>query len=183
MKLEWRTPIVCKAIADNFKELRTVMDLGCALGNYIQGFLDMGIEAWGVEGSPAVLRELVVPQHRVIIGDLRKPFHPGNLRFRYDLVMCFEVVEHIEAEYVDTLCNNFAVFSDKVLITAAKPGQKGHYHVNCQPREYWEEKMARIGYISVREKAEEIRNSFTERHRREIAVYCNNLIYFEKDIK
>ena len=31
-------------------------------------------------------------------------------------------------------------------MTHALPGQGGHHHVNCQPPEYWIEKMARRGY-------------------------------------
>jgi hypothetical protein len=51
--------------------------------------------------------------------------------------------------------------------------------VNCQPKEYWEYKMHNLGYLSNRKKVEEIKESFTKKERKEIAVYCNNLIYFE----
>lgn len=179
MKLNWRIPIVCKAILDNFK-IDSIIDLGCARGDYIQGFLEAGIDAWGIEGSPAAIRELLVPEHKVMIGDLRKPFNIANFRRKYDLAMCFEVVEHVEEEYSDIMCENFTKVSDKVLVTAARPGQGGHYHMNCQPKEYWEEKMAKFGYRSDREKAEKIKKSFTKKERKEIAVYCNNLIYFKK---
>ena len=40
--------------------------------------------------------------------------------------------------------------------------------------------MHKFGYTSNRKKAEEIKKSFTKKERKEIAVYCNNLIYFEK---
>lgn len=176
MKLNWRIPIVCKAILDNF-DVKSIMDLGCARGDYIQGFLEAGIDAWGIEGSPACIRELLCPEHRVQIGDLRQPF---NLDRRYDLAMCFEVVEHVEEEFADIMCENFAKVSDKVLVTAARPGQGGHYHMNCQPKEYWEYKMFQLGYTSNRKKAEGIKMSFTGKHRKEINAYCNNLIYFEK---
>ena len=43
--------------------------------------------------------------------------------------------------FLDTLANGRIV-----AITHALPGQGGHHHVNCQPAEYWIEKMAARGY-------------------------------------
>jgi hypothetical protein len=57
-----------------------------------------------------------------------------------DVVWSCEVAEHIVEpkvdNYIDTLCNGRIV-----AMTHAVPGQPGHHHVNCQPSEYWIEKM------------------------------------------
>ena len=56
------------------------------------------------------------------------------------------MAEHIaEAQvgyYLDTLANGRVV-----AMTHALPGQGGHHHVNCQPPEYWIEKMVAKGFV------------------------------------
>lgn len=63
-----------------------------------------------------------------------------------DLVISIEVAEHIAEEfvdhYLDTLANGRIV-----CMTAALPDQDGHHHVNCQPSQYWIEKMTTRGYM------------------------------------
>ena len=56
-----------------------------------------------------------------------------------------------------TFLSSFA-FCKYVAMTHAVPGQGGHHHVNCQPREYWIEHMARFGF----EFDEEITNELKE---------------------
>ena len=62
-----------------------------------------------------------------------------------DLVWSCEVAEHIIPEkvdyYIDTLTNGRVI-----AMSHALPGQDGHHHVNCQPREYWIEKITNRGY-------------------------------------
>jgi len=36
-------------------------------------------------------------------------------------------------------------------MTHAVPGQAGHHHVNCQPAEYWVEKLATRGFRLARD--------------------------------
>ncbi len=63
-----------------------------------------------------------------------------------DLVWSCEVAEHIDPDqvdsYLDTLANGRVV-----AMTHALPGQVGHHHVNCQPSEYWVERMVTRGYM------------------------------------
>jgi hypothetical protein len=62
-----------------------------------------------------------------------------------DLVWSCEVAEHIAPEkveyFVDTLANGRVI-----AMTHAVPGQGGYHHVNCQPQEYWIQKMTTRGY-------------------------------------
>lgn len=178
-KLEWRIPIVCNAIIKAINP-KSVLDLGCGRGDYVSGFIKEGIDAYGIEGSKYCVPELICSKDKVEIFDLRVPI---SFKRRYDLVMCLEVVEHIEDEFVDILINNFKSASDKVLISAAPPGQGGVCHVNCQPKEYWIEKMESIGYIQDTEICDRIKSLFTNLKRKEIKVYYNNLLYFIKNEK
>ena len=62
-----------------------------------------------------------------------------------DLVWSCEVAEHIEPRavnnYIDTLVNGRII-----AMTHAVPGQAGHHHVNCQPRDYRLDLIAQRGY-------------------------------------
>jgi hypothetical protein len=174
MKLDWRVDIVCKAILESFN-IKSLIDFGCARGEYVKGFLDQGIDAWGIEGSPCCLQETLLPQDRLIIADLRLPL---NIVKTVDLVMCFEVAEHIEDEHAHTFCQNLCLCSKQILLTAAPPGQGGHYHVNCRPKDYWVSKMQEFGYLHDQDVVTKVIDNFSHKHRREIVVYCRNLMYF-----
>jgi len=175
MRLEWRVPIICDAILKVFKP-SSVIDLGCARGEYVKGFLDRGIASHGIEGSPCCLPELVAPNYNITIADLRKPI--CQFLSNIDLVICFEVAEHIEEEYADVFCDNLIKFSHRILLTAAPPGQGGHYHKNCQPKGYWESKMQSRGYSTDLGVLTRVKEELSISKRKEIRVYINNLMYF-----
>ena len=182
-KLLWRAEIVCNAINDVF-EPESVMDVGCGIGEYVQYFHNnLGIEANGIEGSEACRPYLV--SENVYIIDMReeqivRPFANDRAGIdKFDLVVCLEVLEHIEPEYTDIFVQNLTELSDQILVSAAQPGQGGHYHVNCQPKEWWLSKFLEFnyGYDDVLTCA--IKQALQPwKHRREL--YHNNLIFFSK---
>ena len=87
----------------------------------------------GIEGADQCL--LYLESNAVQILDLRLPI---NLRRKFELVTCFEVAEHIEPDHVEQFVDNLCRLSHLwLIVSAAPPGQGGHYHVNCQPEEYW----------------------------------------------
>jgi hypothetical protein len=55
---------------------------------------------------------------------------------------CFEVAEHVLAEFADALVSLLAKTAPIVVFTAAPPGQGGSGHVNEQPADYWIAKFA-----------------------------------------
>ncbi len=160
-RLAWRAEHMCKVINDVFQP-KSLMDVGCAIGDLVKGFVDLGIDAYGIEGSEEVKPHLVCiesknPQLikgfnemrlRILINDLRIPFKLGVMRdLKFDLVTCIEVAEHIEPEYADIFIDNITGLSDKILMSYAGPVQLGHSHVNCQEFEYWEEKFHKKNYL------------------------------------
>lgn len=131
----------------NYFKLKNVLDLGCASGHYIKAFRDCGVTAWGFEGSDNVKGNEVCPPHCIKLWDLRKKMPAALLRIT--MVMSVEVAEHIEEEFVDNYIHNIIMHNPKyIYITASPPGQDGHYHVNCQPQEYWIEKFNKHGYVN-----------------------------------
>ena len=145
---EWWMPLLRKTLPfDNF------IDIGCGEGWYVDWCEMRDITAVGIDGSEAAVeraRELN-SDIRVMLLDIRKAQSfqwPG----KWDLAMCFEVAEHIEAEYADRLVGLMTSAAPVVVMTAATPGQGGLQHVNEQPREYWHKKMAARGFAHWPEK-------------------------------
>lgn len=175
--LLWRVPIVCDAIVKEFAP-SSVVDVGCAIGEFVMGFHGRSIFSCGVEGSERCLPHIVVARRLIKIRDLRKKF---DLEMFFSLVMCFEVAEHIEPEYTDQFLDNLVNLSDRVLLTAAPPGQGGHYHVNCQPKQYWIDKFDNLGYENIQERAENVKTSWEPwKKKKGMSAYYTNLLYFER---
>jgi len=145
-KLSWRAPIVCEAILKQFPDVKSTIDVGCAVGDIVKGFMDLGLDAYGLEGAKGCLPFLECPKENVYIHDLRTLVNKVVDR-KFDLVTCFEVAEHIEPDWALIFVRNVTDLSDRVLASFAPPGQGGHYHVNCQPMGYWEILFGRLGYV------------------------------------
>lgn len=187
-KLAWRVPFVCRAI-NGVLHPRSLIDLGCATGDFVNGFLDMGVDAYGLEGTTNCLDYIQIPRERMLIWDLRKKLPhqeaidkgiPFGLRTGFGVALCLEVAEHIEEEHCDVFLDNLATLSKKIVMSYAPPGQGGHYHVNCQDAEYWVDKMYVRGFLVnniVRDKIKKFWIAVA--HKREMRSYYNHLLYFE----
>lgn len=75
--------------------------------------------------------------------DLRHPFH---LQRCFDLVWCFEVVEHIHPRYVDVFVRSLVCHAPVIAMSAVPPGQGGEGHFNEQPQDYCESRFSDQGY-------------------------------------
>jgi hypothetical protein len=173
-KLNWRAEIICKAITDVF-DPSSVVDVGCGIGEYVHYFNNnLGIRAYGIEGSEACRPYLV--SSKVLILDMSIK---QNVRLYSDLAVCFEVLEHIEAEYSNVFVENLTKLSDRILVSAAPPGAGGHHHVNCQDKEYWYKKFMQFDYGYDETLTCMMKAALKPwRHRKEL--YHNNLLYFSK---
>lgn len=149
-KLSWRAPHVLHGIRTAFnindRKYVSYIDIGCAIGDLVACGLAHGWDAYGIEGSKNAVEYLLCPKERVFIGDLRKSVHKYMTVQRYTVASCFEVAEHLEEEYSEMFVKNLCTLSYNIIVSAAPPGQKGHHHYNCQPREYWDEKFEGMGY-------------------------------------
>jgi SAM-dependent methyltransferase len=177
-RLNWRAPIVCGAIRDTLKPV-SVIDVGCATGDLVAEFATQGFDAYGLEGSRAVMPFLECEAGRVFFMDLRKPL-PAHFMRDYDVALCLEVAEHIESEYAQQLVQNLGLLSGCVLMSAARPGQGGHHHVNCQSPEYWEDLFRVDAFRRVQRVEREIKQAWEPwRKKPGIKAYYQNLLYFE----
>jgi SAM-dependent methyltransferase len=154
--------IVAGAIEALFRPL-TAVDVGCGPGMVVKALRELGVEAVGIEGSDhgiAYAEEHVGVGEHIRKADLRLLVAELVEGSPFDLVVCTEVAEHLEAKHadhlVDLLCElakpgrreSFvaSIARGWVVFTAAPPGQGGHDHVNEQPLGYWVEKFSARGF-------------------------------------
>jgi len=115
-------------IKDNLNPQK-VLDLGCGPGTYVNCFQELGVNVVGydtdlrIEGNANLICKSLF-----------------DVEENADVVLCLEVAEHIDSsnnlQIVEAMSN--ALSPKGVLIwTAAKPGQGGVGHINCQTKEYW----------------------------------------------
>lgn len=135
------TPHLWEYLCKKFN-IKTVLDVGCGMGHAIEEFNKHCDEVVGVDGSKYVVENSLFTD-QIFYHD----FSVGTLETedRYDLCWSCEFVEHVDEEYRDNFLEVFA-YAKHLAITYAEPGQPGHHHVNCQPKEYWIENLKRYGF-------------------------------------
>lgn len=189
-KLNWRAPIVVASLREVFQlpARSKVIDLGCATGDLVAEWRRLGFEAVGIEGSKGA--QPYLESRHIYFLDLTAPLKENmkqiglvpHMLNKFALVTCFEVFEHIAPKHADQLVDNVCMFSDSAVVSAAPPGQGGHHHVNCRPREYWTEKFKERGFTPNMKKREKILNLWEPfKNKPGILAYYINLLVFEKE--
>jgi 2-polyprenyl-3-methyl-5-hydroxy-6-metoxy-1,4-benzoquinol methylase len=120
-----------------------MIDLGCGCGVYSHLFAEKGVDVVAVDGvQPSARFAFDIP---IELRDLTVPF--DNPWGAFDLAFCVDVGEHIPESMRDTFLANITQFSDRLLLACAPQGQRGHHHVNEQPKRYWVRHLAEHGMI------------------------------------
>lgn len=127
---------------------RSVLDVGCGAGGWLEAFRAAGAQSvHGVDGpwSPAATS---LRQGEFTCCDFEQADSAAITlpRDRYDLVTSLEFVEHVSQERADMLAAFLASKGDVLLISAAIPLQGGQHHVNERWPEYWTRKLAVHGF-------------------------------------
>ncbi|OGR44578.1 MAG: hypothetical protein A2X35_00515 [Elusimicrobia bacterium GWA2_61_42] len=133
--------LVAAAINEVFKPA-SVADLGCGCGVYSHLFREKGVKVLAIDGA-APPQEHRFPVE-IVDRDLTAPLE--NTWGNFDLALCLEVAEHIPEELTAAFLKNLTKFSDRLIMSAAPPGQGGHHHVNERPRRYWAQELAALGF-------------------------------------
>lgn len=147
----------------------SVIDIGCGNGDLLNSFLNLGIKNLkGIEGNENFLHHS--DQFDVSIENLESQIH---FQKKYDVAICLEVAEHIDAIFADNLISTLTCASDLVIFSAAVPGQGGTNHVNEQPPNYWALKFLTHGYTLFMDPREEIwkHHGIAPYYRQNILVY------------
>ena len=124
----------------------SVVDIGSAEGVWLSVFSKHGVNTiQGFDGPWGMKEDLLIPVERFTSLDLETFQAPINER--YDLAMSLEVAEHLAEKAADNFVYQLTRLSDRVLFSAAIPGQGGLHHLNEQPPNYWAKKFATRGFI------------------------------------
>lgn len=148
---------------------QSVLDLGCGTGKAIDYFLGKYIPTiFGVEGSQMAINSASHPE-------LIKNFNLNNelnLNKHFDIIFCFEFIEHIHPRCVHNLMKTFSNHSNVIVLTAALPGQGGLGHFNEQPPEYWIKIFSKYGYRFNEKNALELKRCKD--------MFSDNILVFER---
>ena len=137
-----------------------VIDIGCGIGTWLKVCKNYSVsQVVGLDGQHVLESgQLMLDITEFIPTNLETISCNSNTDF-YDLAICLEVVEHLEAsksqEIVDYLCK----CSNIILFSAAIPGQTGENHLNEQYPQYWQTLFEKNGFSFY-----DIRDKFWDNH-------------------
>ena len=124
--LSW-TPNLWRHLLDTFSP-PTVLDVGCGEGHALKWFRDAGVPSVGIDGLRANMERGVTT---ILLHDLTE----NAFVFRVGMVICTEVVQHIDEKYLEyllmTLCNG-----DVIAMTTGEPGETWSWIYRIRARGY-----------------------------------------------
>jgi SAM-dependent methyltransferase len=145
-KLRTTAEIVVPLVIERVKP-RSVVDLGCGNGTWLETFARHGVDAYlGIDGEWAPERHLHIPRDRFLAARLDKPL---RIERRFDLAISLEVAEHLPERAARRFVQNIVQLAPCVLFSAAIPHQRGFHHLNEQWPDYWARHFAEHGYLVI----------------------------------
>ncbi|MFS4580828.1 methyltransferase domain-containing protein [Phaeobacter sp. C3_T13_0] len=123
---------------------RSVLDLGSGRGVWLSEWAKSGVEdIAGVDGDYVDRSRLAIPAAQYHAADLTQDVDLGR---RFDLAQSLEVGEHLPADASHKLVAGLTRHANRILFSAAVPGQGGEFHINEQPLSFWQDLFAAKGY-------------------------------------
>jgi hypothetical protein len=160
---------------DRYRPAR-LADLGCGCGVYADAFHRKGAQVLALDGvQPPAEESFSLP---IVRRDLTVPFR--NEWGDFDMALCLEVAEHIPEPLSENFLANILQFSDRLVLSAAQPGQGGHHHVNEQPKRYWVQKLARHRFAYDRAATGRLQEAFKTSHKLPMAWMGEHISVYER---
>lgn len=152
----------------------SVVDLGCGLGIWLHAVKTLGASrVLGIDGDYLDSSQMFIDPHEFRKMDFR---HPEPVDGHFDLALSLEVIEHLEEKYSRCYLDLLTSLSDRILFSAAIPGQPGDAHVNARWPGYWIEEFKKRGYTAL----DFVRPRIW--HNESVALcYRQNMLFFIKE--
>jgi SAM-dependent methyltransferase len=114
---------------------RSVVDLGCGTGAWLQVFGEHGVEdVLGIDGPHIESSQLRIPAERWLAADLASP---PSLERSFDLAVSLEAAHYAPEEAAAAIVHALASYAPIVYFSAAVPHQTGGPGLNRQWPGYW----------------------------------------------
>jgi cyclopropane fatty-acyl-phospholipid synthase-like methyltransferase len=139
---DWK---LAKGILDFLEKegAHSVVDFGCADGDYVNYFIKGGLDAVGYDGNPVT--ELS-SGGTCFVKDLTIPL---DLKRKFDWVMSLETGEHLPQEFEMTFIRTLMRHAKKgIILSWAIKGQGGVGHFNEQNNDYIKKIFADLGWLN-----------------------------------
>lgn len=164
--IAWRAKPICDAIMSQYRP-RSVVDIGCSIGEFVKEFLDRGIDTHGIEVTKDVLPYILFPKSNIHFMDIRY-YHMPPID-KADLALCFMVVGRLDKQYWDAISANLAQYSDTVITVV-------------EEMNLWSFHMGMEGYMEKKDKAEAIKQKLEPwKDKTAIRSFWNCLQVFKKE--
>ena len=151
----------------------SVADFGCGHGAWLSVWRVAGLQVQGIDGPYVERAKLLIPDANFTPADLAAPISLGR---RFDIVQSLETAEHLPGARAAGFVADLTAHADRVLFSAAVPGQGGEHHVNEQTLEYWRALFRAHDYLPVDLVRPQVRNIQSVQ-----AWYrCNTILYVKR---
>ena len=151
------------------ENVKSLVDFGCGMGNYVKTFQKNNINAIGFDGNPNT-PELTNNLCKVLDLSVPKTFDEP-----FDWVMSLEVGEHLPQKFEDIFIHNLHNNNKcGIVLSWAVKGQGGHGHFNEQNNDYIKSKICELGYSNDINSENELRRHST------LSWFKNTIMVFRK---
>ncbi len=121
----------------------SVLDVGCAVGMLIEGLRGRGVDARGIDISAWAIGQ-VPPALRPYC---RVASATDELDGSYELITCFEVLEHLPPSLADAAIGNICRHAESVLFASTPDDFDEPTHLNVEPGSYWAQHFLHHGFM------------------------------------
>ena len=133
-------------IAGSIVELlgpRTALDMGCATGMLVEALRDRGVDARGVDVSVWAINQ---------VPEALRPFCKvgsitDEIEGRFDLITCFEMLEHLPPSLAAGAVANLCRHSDAIFFSSTPDDFDEPTHLNVESGGYWAQLFFRQGFV------------------------------------
>ena len=115
--------------------INSALDVGCGTGSWLSIWSKLGVNNFIGVDFMKPSSNLRIPLENYIQCDLSKEDIP--IENHFDFAQCLECLEHVPKVRAEKIVNKLCCLTNKVLFSAATPGQGGENHINEQSLEYW----------------------------------------------